>query len=370
MAKHYFDRNTLKFNPLAGRPSQVTIDEEQVRHDDLSGSLPEEAMAVIRQTAQDIVEAKRKGASRILTFGTHLIRNGLGPLIGEFVGRGWLTHLATTGTSIVDDWEFAYQGTACEDTRTNLPQGTFGMWHEPNYLINLAILVGAWQGLGLGEAVGRMIAEQGIEVPGAEELRHDMANPNDPNRAAAAADLLEKIEKYNIAPGWATTAFPFRNHSLQYLAQQAGIPLTVHPMFGLDVLFMHPLCSFAAVGRAAEVDFLYFVNNVDKMEDGVYLSVGSSIASPMIYEKALSMSQNVRIPEGRRMERHKIVVVDLAASKWDWMTNGEPPENRPEYYLRYCKSFSRANAQTMYYVSVDNRDFFLHLYQQLDKIDR
>lgn len=50
--------------------------------------------------------------------------------------------------------------------------------------------------------------------------------------------------------------------------------------------------------------------------------------------------------------------------------HGKPPENRPEYYLCYCKSFTRAKAETMYYISADNRDFFLHLYQELDKTDR
>lgn len=370
MTNNYFDRDELRFRPLADRPSQVTIAQARVAPTDPPGELTEEAMAVIRRTAQDLVEAKRKDASRILTFGTHVIRNGLGPLIGEFISRGWLTHLATTGTSVVDDWEFAYQGAACEDTRTNLPEGTFGLWRETNYFINLSIAVGAWRGLGMGQAVGRMIAEEGITVPDAETLRRDLADTGHPDRAAAAADLLAKLEQYEIAPGYVAIPFPLRNHSLQHLAQQAGVPFTVHPMFGLDVLFMHPLCSFAAVGRAAEADFLCFVNSVDGLEDGVYLSVGSSIASPMIFEKALSMSQNVRIPEGRRMERHKIVVVDLAASKWDWMANGEPPENRPEYYLRYCKSFSRAKAQSMYYVPADNRDFFLHLYRELDKADR
>lgn len=370
MSNSYFDRDRLQFRPLAGRPCQVTIATEKIDPADRPNPLPEETLAVIRQTARDILEARRKGASRILTFGTHLIRNGLGPLVGEFVRRGWLTHLATTGTSIADDWEFALQGAGCEDARTNLPEGTFGMWQEPGYYINLAILLGAWQGLGLGEAVGRMIAQEGLTVPDRETLRRDIDDTDNPDKAAAAADLLEKIERYGIAPGRLGIPFPLRGYSLQYPAQQAGIPLTVHPMFGLDVLFMHPLCSFAAVGRTAETDFLRFVNSVDKLEDGIYLSVGSSIASPMIFEKALSMSQNVRIPEGRRMERHKIVVVDLAESKWDWMANGEPPENRPEYYLRYCKSFSRAKAQTMYYVSADNRDFFLHLYRELDRADR
>lgn len=370
MANSYFDRDRLRLYPLAGRPCQVTINTDRIEPAEQPNPLPEETLAIIRQTARNILEAKGKGASRMLTFGTHLIRNGLGPLIGEFLRRGWLTHLATTGTSIVDDWEFAYQGAGCEDTRTNLPEGRFGMWKEPGDWISLAILVGAWQGLGLGEAVGKMIAEESLVIPERNTLRDALSDSENPDKTSAAADLLEKLERYGIASGRHDIPFPYREYSLQYLARQAGVPLTVHPMFGLDVLFMHPLCSFAAVGRTAETDFLRFVNNVNRLEYGTYLSIGSSIASPMIFEKALSMSQNVRIPEGRRMEHHRIVVVDLAESKWDWMANGEPPENRPEYYLRYCKSFSRAKAETMYYVSADNRDFLLHLYRELDSLDR
>ncbi len=372
MEKNYFDREKIGFGPLAGRRGAVDITQRRIVPTDTAASLPplsEDAMRVISRTARDILEAKEKGASRILTFGTYLIENGLGALVGDMARRGWLTHLATTGTPIVDDWEFAFHGTGCEDSREELPHGKFGMWRETGFYINLAILVGAWNGEGLGEAVGKMIGREEIRVPDRETLLRDMRSAGNPDKAAAAADLLDKIERYGIREGSIRIRAPFRQYSLQYLAYLAEIPFTVHPMFGLDVLFMHPVNSFAAVGHCAESDFLRFVASVDNMEDGIYLSVGSSIASPMIYEKALSMSQNVRIPAGRRMERHKIVVVDLAESKWDWLACGEPPEDRPEYYLRYCKSFSRAKAMSMYYVSADNRDFFLHLYRELDTLD-
>ena len=51
--------------------------------------------------------------------------------------------------------------------------------------------------------------------------------------------------------------------------------------------------------------------------------------------------------------------VDLAPSRWDW-SQGEPPMNSPEYYLRYCKTFNRMGG-TMRYLSSDNRDFLLAL---------
>jgi hypothetical protein len=86
--------------------------------------------------------------------------------------------------------------------------------------------------------------------------------------------------------------------------------------------------------------------------------------SPMIFEKSLSMAQNLAAQEGRRIQSHFIVVVDLAESAWDWQ-RGEPPETNPAYYLRYNKSFSRMGG-TMHYIRMDNRDLLLHLYHRLD----
>jgi hypothetical protein len=78
----------------------------------------------------------------------------------------------------------------------------------------------------------------------------------------------------------------------------------------------------------------------------------------------MSMSQNLEIQAGRRLERHWICVVDLAEAQWDWQNQGEPPATHPAYYLRYCKTFSRMGG-TMRYLSADNRDFLLALYQGL-----
>jgi hypothetical protein len=363
----YFDRDLVSHAPLANRKNCISIEKERIVPENHEVKLSDETIAAIKQTANDILEAKSKGASRILTFGSHLIQNGLGPLLVQFVERGWITHLATIGSSVVDDWEFAYLGKSGEDAKENLPSGCFGTWQEPGFYINLALLVGAWNGLGLGESIGKLIAEESILIPDRKILIKEIRNPlGNQEKIAAAADLLNKIEKYSIPSDRISVPAPYREYSIQYEAYRAGIPFTVHPMFGLDVFYTHPVNSFAAVGRCAQRDFLSFVSSVDNLEDGIYLSVGSSIASPMIFEKALSMSQNVRIPQNRRMERHKIVVVDIAESKWDWMKSGEPPEDRPEYYLRYCKSFSRARAKTMHYISADNRDFFVALYNELN----
>lgn len=57
--------------------------------------------------------------------------------------------------------------------------------------------------------------------------------------------------------------------------------------------------------------------------------------------------------------------IDLAESDWDRDKDGEPPMDNPAYYLRYCKTFNRMGGE-MHYLTADNRDFLLALYQKLN----
>jgi hypothetical protein len=135
-------------------------------------------------------------------------------------------------------------------------------------------------------------------------------------------------------------------------------------MIGHDIIYNHPMNHGAAIGRTAMRDFLSFADSINNLDHGVYLSVGSAVMSPMIFEKSLSMAQNIQLQQSRRIDNHYILVVDLAKSSWDWKANGEPPQDDPAYYLRFCKTFSRMGG-TMDYLSADNRDFLLALYQAL-----
>ena len=84
----------------------------------------------------------------------------------------------------------------------------------------------------------------------------------------------------------------------------------------------------------------------------------------MIFEKALSMSQNLKMQQGSHIDNHYMLIVDLAKSDWDWQKDGEPPMDNPAYYLRYCKTFNRMGGE-MHYLTADNRDFLLAIYQEL-----
>ncbi len=360
------DRHQLDFHPLAEREDRVFVEEDFVPLDAEPAPLPENAMRVITEAADRLRAARDAGRARMLTFGAHAIKNGLGPIMAHLVETGWITHLATNGAGIIHDWEFAYQGHSSEHVQKNVEQGKFGMWQETGYYLNLALNVGAYLGMGYGESVGAMVENEGVDVPSRDALEHAIANAlaaRQPERAAAAADLMHIVQQLDISPGWMSIPHRFKQAGLQAAAWRASIPFTSHPMFGHDIIYLHPMNCGAAIGRTAERDFLSFAQSVSQLEGGVYLSVGSAVMSPMVFEKSVSMARNLALQRGENLTNHHMVIVDLQASHWDW-TQGEPPEENPDYYLRFNKSFNRMGGH-LRYLCADNRDFLLSLLREL-----
>jgi hypothetical protein len=245
-------------------------------------------------------------------------------------------------------------------------RGQFGIWDDTGFYINLALIVGAYEGLGYGESIGKMISLEGMNIPEPSFLytqaRQEMETR--PELAAAAIDLAGMIQKFKLTPGFMKIPHPFKKYSVQGNAYELKIPFTGHPMFGHDIIYNHPMNHGAAIGRTAENDFLCFAESVSQLDFGVYLSVGSAVMSPMIFEKSLSMAQNIKIQQNTHIDNHYMLIVDLAESDWDWAKDGEPPMDNPAYYLRYCKTFNRMGGE-MQYLTADNRDFLLALCQEL-----
>jgi hypothetical protein len=266
---------------------------------------------------------------------------------------GWFTHFATNGAGIIHDWEIAYQGQTSEHVARNVARGRFGLWEETGLYLSLALAVGAYRGLGYGESVGAMVEHDGLDLPAVKELRSAAVAGEDPARGAAAWDLLAVMERRGLRGGRVEIRHPWKPYGVQAAGYRLGIPLTGHPMIGHDIIYCHPANSGAAVGRTAERDYLSFAHAVSGLDHGVYLSVGSAVMSPMIFEKSLSMARNVAEQEGRSIESHAMVVVDLQESHWDW-SQGEPPEHHPDYYLRFYKTFFRMGG-TLRYAAADNR---------------
>ena len=361
MSDMQFDRNRISFSPLSERRNKVQIEENHVPPTQKPETLDSLAQEVVGEIAERIRDARKNGKSRMLSFGAHTIKNGLSPTLIWLIEEGWITHLATNGAAIIHDWEFAFQGASSEDVEENVREGKFGIWEETGKYLNLAIALGAYQGLGYGESIGKMVEVECLDIPSLEFLNAEITPGN--RYAAAAADLAEKIVAYDIPTGTIKIEHPYKKYGLQAAAFRLGVPFTGHPMFGHDIHYTHPMNSGAAVGRTAERDFLRFADGVRNLEGGVYLSIGSAVMSPMVFEKSLSMARNVAIQDGKNITNHYMAIVDLAKSHWDW-TQGEPPEDNPDYYLRYNKTFSRMGG-TMRYISADNRDFLLSLVQAL-----
>jgi len=361
-----FDRHELHVKPLSARKDKVYIEQSHVLPDaPVAHPFTGAGEQVVRETVERVKRARETGKSRMLTFGAHSIKNCLAPVFIKLMEDGWVTHLATNGAGIIHDWEFAFQGHSSEDVRANVDRGEFGVWEETGFYLNLALVVGAWRGMGYGESVGAFVEHEGLDIPTEQALLdeiHEQAAVA-PAQAAAAADLLDRIRTFELDPGWMAVPHPYKRFGIQSAAYRLGIPFTSHPMIGHDIIYNHPMNHCAAIGRAAQRDFLAFARQVYNLDGGVYMSIGSAVMSPMIFEKSLSMSQNLLIQQGRHMDDHFIVVVDLQESHWDW-AQGEPPMDNPDYYLRYNKSFNRMGGQ-MRYVTADNRDFLLALVKGL-----
>jgi len=183
--------------------------------------------------------------------GAHVIKTGLGPVMIDLMQRGFVSAIATNGATVIHDFEIALAGATSEDVDESLGPGRFGMADETGRLLNGAITDGVKRGLGIGQSVGRFLADRQPEFARLSVL-------------AAAARL--------------------------------GIPATVHIAIGTDIIHMHPAASGEALGAGSLRDFRYFVSNVVRLERGVYLNCGSAVVLPEVFLKAVAIARNGGIP--------------------------------------------------------------------------
>ncbi|MDQ1256101.1 MAG: hypothetical protein QG656_697, partial [Candidatus Hydrogenedentes bacterium] len=268
------DRSQLSIRPLSERKDKVYIERDHVPLDATPKPFSAPAQAAIDETVARIVQAREAGKPRMLTFGAHTIKNGLSPVLIKLIEDGWITHLATNGAGIIHDWEFAFQGHSSEDVRENVSRGRFGVWQETGFYINLAILVGAYRGMGYGESVGAFVEHEGLDIPKQSALVQEIVDNavENPAQSAAAADLLTAVKAHGLEPGWMKVPHPFKQYGLQSAAYRLGVPFTGHPMIGHDIIYVHPMNHCAAIGSAAQRDFLAYAQNVSQLDGGVYLS--------------------------------------------------------------------------------------------------
>ena len=179
--------------------------------------------------------------------GAHVIKTGLGPVLIDLMERGFVSAIATNGAAIIHDFEVALVGATSEDVDEALGPGRFGMAAETGRLLNAAITEGVGAGLGIGQAVTRLVASMQPQ---------------------------------------------FARSSILAAAARLNTPITVHVAIGTDIIHMHAAASGAALGEGSLRDFRYFVSNIARLERGVYLNCGSAVVLPEVFLKAVALARN------------------------------------------------------------------------------
>ncbi len=227
---------------------------------DFLGGLPQVLAARdLNDVAAEIARRHRAGRTVALGMGAHPIKVGLSPLIIDFMRRGLLQAVAFNGASIIHDFEMAYAGKTSEDVAANLADGSFGMSEDTGRFLNEAI-ANAYEGEGLGAAVGRAIVEAHL--------------PYAANSILAAGILY-------------------------------GVPVTVHVAIGTDIIHMHPSADGAAIGATSLRDFHTLAAVAATLQGGVFINLGSAVLIPEVFLKALNLARNV----GKRVE--KLLTIDM-----------------------------------------------------------
>ncbi len=363
------DRKKVKAFPLNTRDHALVMDEIKICPKTKPMPCGKFEDEQIKYISEKFVKAKELGKARMITYGAHSIKNGLGPVFCKLLCDDVVTHVATNGAGSIHDWEFAYIGKSTESVKRYVAEGKFGIWDETGKYLNLAIVLGSATGLGYGEAVGKMIDEDGLLIPSETELKESIKKDLEEettDSTAGKVELLKLIKEYNIPKGKIKIEHKYKDISVQWTSYKLGKPLTVHPGIGYDIIYTHPWNTSGAIGICAERDFLSFAGDVENLSDGgIHVTVGSAIMAPMVFEKSMSIANNLRFQKGLGASKDfTIAVVDIAdGGNWDW-TKGEPPHDNPAYYLRFCKSFSRMGGE-LHYICIDNRQFLLKIIENL-----
>lgn len=310
-----FDRSRLRIQPLSQRVHDLDLSVLLP----LDAPLPPFEHPALPLLGRRLAEARRQGSARILVMGAHVLRAGVARYLIDLMERGLIDHIAMNGAGPIHDWELALIGATTESVARYIRSGEFGLWHETGRL-NDVIRVGAKQGLGLGETIGQAIRE--------EKCPH--------------ADI-----------------------SVLAAGVRLGVPVTVHPGIGYDILHEHPNCDGAALGETSYRDFLIFAQTVTRLEGGVLLNFGSAVMGPEVYLKALSMARNVAQQEGRVIRHFTTAVFDLIPLEGD--TRQQAPKSDPRYYYRPWKTIlvrTVADGGESFYIQGDHRVTVPHLYHQ------
>jgi hypothetical protein len=311
-----FDRSKLQLKPLRERQNDLTLDVL------IYPDSPYERMDQpdLETLAGRVIAARRQGAPVVMMMGAHVLRRGNSPLLIDLMRRNLITHIAMNGAVAIHDFEFALIGETTESVAKYISEGQFGLWQETGQ-INDAMLIATAENIGLGEAIGRMIAEGN---------------------------------------------FPHQEISLMANGYRLQIPITVHACIGQDIIHEHPNLDGAAIGASSYTDFLVFAETIRHLENGVLLNIGSAVMGPEVYLKALAMARNVARQKGETIAHFTTAVFDLHDLGGDFRV--EAPRGTAAYYYRPYKTILVRTVQDggeSFYIQGDHRVTVPNLYHRI-----
>jgi len=262
-----FDRTKIKQGYLKDREHRITI--EDLREIWFPKKKPKYENSDLDILVRRIIQARDSHRPVILVMGAHVIRRGGSRFITDLMRSGAITHVACNGACAVHEFELALIGATCEDVERYIKDGQFGYWEDTGFRINSVINKGFREGWGYGESIAYLLSE---------EIK---------------------------------TETGYKPYSIFAIAHKKGIPITVHKGIGYDIVDQHPLADGMAIGATSYKDFLIFADSISKLENGVFLNMGTQVMGPEIYLKALSMARNVAKQEGREIRHFTTAVFDI-----------------------------------------------------------
>ncbi len=194
----------LKVFPLAQRDSLARLKDILVPPDSAPPPCPASKLAVIRQCARHIAQARKKKAGVMLIYGAHLIKNGAASILLRLLQEDWITHLATNGAGAIHDWEFAFAGVSTESVKENVARALSAPGPKPAATFTSRCWQAALRGDGFGRALGRFVSQDGVTLPTVETLEAALKRPPAHALSPARAELLARHALASSGPPDAT----------------------------------------------------------------------------------------------------------------------------------------------------------------------
>ena len=227
---------------------------------DLLGSLPPMLGAGhFRAVVEAVCRAVQADLPVVWASGAHVIKVGCSPIVIDLIDRGIIRAVVGNGAVAIHDVEVALLGQTSEEVADTIRDGTFGMVEQTLDFFTWAIDLAGDQGIGLGQAVGRLLVE---------------------------------------------TKPPHLDRSILARAYQRGIPACIQVAVGTDTIHVAPKLDGAKLGAASLHDFRLLCSVVadmgaddtgkaDMSAGGVWLNVGSAVVLPEVFLKAVSVARNL-----------------------------------------------------------------------------